>query len=438
MMARLLWNFQFAMRSFYFRRRRIEELQKEKLSRLLRFAYGYVPYYKRMFKQNGIRPDDIKEAAQLRLLPTLSKEDLVRNYPSGLMARTGSEAVVRRGSGTTGITASVAHSQASLDIRHALFFRFLALSGLRPWDKVATLWIPEAYWRREPDSTGRLRPTTSMFGYPIWLLGRQIPNLRVLRSVPGDEKAEARALYDLKPDFVFGRPTQLRRVGRGLRELGLEMAPKGLFASTEFQTPTCRKELETRFHSKVFSAMGTSETGGVACTCLERSGYHMYEDFMVIEVLRDDEQARPSEVGELVVTHLHNYLTPLIRYRTGDFVRLGKENGCDCGSELALFESVEGRNNDFLVNATGERVWPTEVAEHLESDFSLRDFQIVQVSLNEIVLRLMPSDLQKTQNLAGLKSYLEKVTGNPISLGLEERSEDERWRKARPVVCKVA
>jgi phenylacetate-coenzyme A ligase PaaK-like adenylate-forming protein len=436
LLARLLWNFQFAMRSFYFKRDRIEELRQKKLSRLLEFAYEFVPYYRGLFKRNGVLPDDIREVRQLRLLPTLSKADIIRNYPNGLMSRMGGGAVIRRGSGTTGTTASVAHSPASIDARHALSLRSRVLCGLRPWHRVVTLWIPVAYWRRIPDSSGRPRPVTSMYQWPVWFLGRPLPGIRVLRSIPGDPWAEARALHNLKPDFVFGRPTHLRRIGRALEELGLEMALKGIFTTGEVRTPTCTKELERRFNSKVFDAMGTSETGGVACTC-QRKKYHMYDDFMVLEVLRDGEQVGPGETGELVVTDLHNYLMPLIRYRTGDYVRLGRGSGCECGSELTLMESVEGRSNDCLINTAGLRVWPMEVAEHVESKFSLRDFQIEQVSMNEVVVKLMPGDVQKTDSLPALKSYLETVIGNPISLRFEERSEDSIWRKYRPVATQL-
>jgi len=174
------------MRSFYFRRERIEDMQTKKLSRLLRFSYDYVPYYRRLFRELGKGPEDFRGADNLRRFPLLSKAEIVNNYPSGLVAEGQGRVVVRRGTGTTGASASVAHSLASIDVRNALFFRCFTLAGMRPWSKVVTLWIPEPYWRQEPDREGRLRPTTALYGFPVWFLGRLLANIHAVRSIPGD------------------------------------------------------------------------------------------------------------------------------------------------------------------------------------------------------------------------------------------------------------
>ena len=58
-------------------RERIEELQAERLQRLIRYAYDQVPYYRRLMDERGLRPHDIQSAADLAKLPVLTK-DLIR------------------------------------------------------------------------------------------------------------------------------------------------------------------------------------------------------------------------------------------------------------------------------------------------------------------------------------------------------------------------
>jgi phenylacetate-CoA ligase len=426
------------MRSFYYGRPGIQRLQEKKLARLLQFAYGYVPYYRRVFRSMGKTPEDFRSASDLRRFPFLTKADVIGNYPDGLVARRGDIAVVRRGSGTTGIPASVAHSQASIDVRHALRLRYLTLIGFKPWSRIATLWVPEAYWRREPDMQGQLRPTTTILGYPVWVLGRPWPTLRIIRSIPGDARMEARMLYDAKPDFINGRPTQLRRVGAGLRDLGLEIAPKGLLTATEVQTRTCTSELERTFSCKVFPIYGTSEIGEIAFSCRERSGLHICEDFLIVEVLRGNEEVGEGEVGEIVVTHLYNYQMPLVRYRTGDFVRLGGQVKCGCGSVMRRIESVQGREKDWFITQQGGRIWGPDMADKVESELGLTDFQLVQESLGEVTARLMAKDLGRADLAPRLQLLLGKTFGRPIKVKLELREEEEFWRKSRPVTTLLA
>jgi phenylacetate-CoA ligase len=421
------------MRSFYLDDESIDRMQREKLARLIAFANEYIPYYRRTFKEAGIDPSSIKDRQSLLSVPFLTKDLINANYQKGLMAQGEAPAAVRRGTGTTRSSASVAHSQASLDIRHALFLRYLVLAGLRPWERMVTMWVPLSYWKLEPDSSGKMRPSTSLYGYPVWILGRPPPSLRILNSIPGDPLAEARALHKLKPRYLFGRPTQLRRVGRALEELHLEVPTKAVFVSAEVQTPGCAKELQRIFKSPVSSAMGTSETGGFACTCPSRKGFHLYEDFMVVEVLKDGEAALPGEVGEVAVTHLHNYLMPLIRYRTGDFVKVAKDGICDCGSSLPLIETVEGRVDDCLVDSEGRKVWAVEVADHIESEFGFTDFQIRQTSQSELIVELARGDMDKRATLPRLQSYLEALLGRQVSMEIRERQEADFWRKYKPV-----
>jgi len=422
------------MRSFYFGRQKIDDMQTKKLTRLLKFSYDYIPYYRRVFRSLGKGPDEFRGRPGLQRFPLLTKADIVGNYPSGLMAGGSGRVVVRRGTGTSGVSASVAHSGASLDVRHALFLRYLTFSGMKPWSSMVTLWIPEPYWRREPDREGRIRPTTSLYGYPVWFLGRPLVQIHIVKSIPDDVLKEARIVREIAPDILFGRPTQLRRLGEAMRKQGISLAPKAVMASAEFMTPTCVAGLEEVFRSKVFSAMGTSETGGVASTCPRRTGFHMYEDFMVLEVLRDGEPVGPGEVGEIVVTHLHNYAMPLIRYRTGDFVRLGDGSGCECGSSLTRFKSVQGREKNWIITASGEKAWPIEIADKIESELGIKDFQIIQLGLDQFVVKLMAEDLGKVELRKWLVEYMGSLVGHPVHVDFEQRSPDDFWKKYAPVI----
>ncbi len=89
------------------------------------------------------------------------------------------------------------------------------------------------------------------------------------------------------------------------------------------------------------------ETGTVACECPARPGFlHVLEPAFIAEAI-DPATGRvvdPGQVGELVLTTLFRPASPLVRYCTGDLVRISSETVCECGrSYTTLEEGILGR-----------------------------------------------------------------------------------------------
>ncbi len=114
---------------------------------------------------------------------------------------------------------------------------------------------------------------------------------------------------------------------------------------------------------------------------------------MIIEILDGDTPCMAGEEGEVVVTELRNLAMPLIRYKLGDFARLSKES-CPCGRTLPVLEKIKGRAYDTIVFADGRKfhgeyfMYVMEGAER--ENFGISKFQIVQKSLSEITVRIVP------------------------------------------------
>ena len=105
----------------------------------------------------------------------------------------------------------------------------------------------------------------------------------------------------------------------------------------------------------VTSQYGASECGGIAQEC-PAGGMHISVDHAFIEfLLPDGSPAKPGEVGEIVVTALHNYGMPLIRYRIGD---LGAylPGSCTCGLTLPLMRLTIGKAIDLISTSTRKDV----------------------------------------------------------------------------------
>lgn len=433
MLPRTLAHYVTAIRNYTLPEPELRRQQASKLRRILTSAGSSIPHYHRLFRKLGLRPNDIREVSDISILPTLSKREVVAGYPDSMLPRNLSPAIVKKGSGTTGQSMVFASSEDTLDIRHALFLRRLTVLGYKPWSKVATLWGPSKYWRRQTGEDMVERPTTSIFDYPVMVFGRPIPTVRIVSADIYDTEAEARLLSRTKPAFVFGTPSHLRRVGMALNELDLPMGPSCMIVGNEAVTSTVVREIESRFGSAVVRQYGSAELGGAGGECGFRRGIHVSEDYFVCEVLKDGEQVSPGESGELVMTSLHNSIMPLIRYRTGDIVELDGGGRCECGTCHVRLKSVQGRESDGLVTITGERVLPLAVADHIDSEFGFRDYQLSQLTPVEFLFEGSRKDIGDRARVKGLREYIEEKVGSPVSLKITVRSSEKLWTKSRPV-----
>jgi phenylacetate-CoA ligase len=92
---------------------------------------------------------------------------------------------------------------------------------------------------------------------------------------------------------------------------------------------------------------------------------HLSEDHFLPQVIdpATGELLPAGELGELVITTLTREATPLVRFRTGDLVRLFDEP-CPCGRTLARMSRIEGRCDEVVI-VKGTNIFPTRVGQVL-------------------------------------------------------------------------
>src|SRR5262249_57510260 len=106
---------------------------------------------------------------------------------------------------------------------------------------------------------------------------------------------------------------------------------------------------------------------------------------LLLEVL--DERGRPcgpGETGRVVVTTLHNFAMPLIRYAIGDYATVGPP--CPCGRGLPVLTRIMGRARNMLTLPDGKQIWPYFAGENLSGLAPTRQYQLVQTSRTPLPL----------------------------------------------------
>jgi phenylacetate-CoA ligase len=141
------------------------------------------------------------------------------------------------------------------------------------------------------------------------------------------------------------------------RRSGLKPVIPNVMTVGEYLASEVRQAAQETFGAKIIDVFSSAEGGVIAIQCPDSGLYHIQSEIILAEILRSDgELAAPGETGELVVTPLYSYATPIIRYRTGDFVEAGPP--CSCGRCLPTIARILGRREHMFLFPDGTRALP--------------------------------------------------------------------------------
>lgn len=144
-----------------------------------------------------------------------------------------------------------------------------------------------------------------------------------------------------------------------------------------------------QFGCPMIDIYSSTECGILACECHESGMLHLQSELGYFEVLdAEDRPAAPGCWGRLVVTPLYNLAMPLIRYDTGDLVRL--HQSCSCGRSHPTIERMVGRSANLLQRPNGDFFRPKIDRVKLGRLMGGLRWQLVQNG-SSFILRYMPT-----------------------------------------------
>jgi phenylacetate-CoA ligase len=173
------------------------------------------------------------------------------------------------------------------------------------------------------------------------------------------------AIVATEATVLMSTPTYALRLADAAREEGIDLSRSALRVSIHAgepgaSIPATRERIEKELGVEAFDHTGATEVGAHGFSCSARDGVHVNEAEFIVEVLHADGEAREEGEGELVLTNLGRWGTPVIRYRTGDRVHAVRGT-CPCGRTLVkLVGGITGRVDD-MVTVRGVNVFPSAI-----------------------------------------------------------------------------
>ncbi|MEW5895040.1 MAG: SPASM domain-containing protein, partial [Candidatus Omnitrophota bacterium] len=166
---------------------------------------------------------------------------------------------------------------------------------------------------------------------------------------------------------------------------------EGLYAihsTYEVLLPSTERLIHKYLSCEVFNQYGCSEVGPVSFRC-RHGRNHIFNDTVHVDVVPDRELGR-TDVGRVIVTHLHNHVMPFVKYFNGDFAYVLKDRKCDCGLEGPVMGDIVGRA-DQIINYKGRAVFPLEV-DHIFCGMSnILMYQVIFED-GEFLVKVVPED----------------------------------------------
>ena len=383
-----------------------------KLSRLVDHAATHVPYYRRLFKELGLAPEDLKDWADFKALPILRKHDVRANKADMISEKHGRRDLIAGStSGSTGESLGFYYDKACHEAQRANTVRMDEWIGIRFGDRVAKIWtVPLKRTRAR-----RLRED----------LRNYLSNSLVLSHYRLDEEtlhSYARRLAAFGPDLVIAYPSVLTLFSEFLTGHGLEpLSPKAVTVSAETLYDWQRDTIENALQTTVYNHYGSMEFIGLARECRLRQGLHIASERVLIEDVPVEGLSPGESVTELVVTDLDNYGMPFIRYAmedTGSIVR----DKCECGLGLPRLEAAIGRTFDIVQapngNLLGGSFW-TVLSRQAKG---IERFQVIQEEPDELVFAVVVTQEFSDESKRFITERVREACGPEMRVRFDIRS----------------
>lgn len=371
-------------------------LSLQKLDQLLSFARNNNGYYAKF----------LSDSQDLNSLPILTKDTIRREFENLNSTRQRTSTYENTSGGSTGrpvlLIQDDEYDNWSQITQNYYFREFLGIER----NEVNSVWL----WGSERDLLKpdpwihRTRRSISLFlRNRVFLNTFNTSEQRWLEYI---EKIRSR-----RPYYVAGYAGSLYRMARVARKHNIRLyRPRFVYSAAEALRDFMRNEIEEQFGVKVYDFYGSREVGPIAGEC-SMGRKHVFVANNIVEIVDDvDQPVGAGREGRLVVTNLHNYSMPMIRYAIGDMGIMSSER-CGCGSLLPVLDKLTGRITDHFHLRDGTLVHG-EFFTHL---FYFRNwieqFQVDQIAYDHIRISVVPCAKVTERDVEEINAGIHTVMG---------------------------
>jgi len=395
----------------------LHEYQLRELRRTLVNAGSYCPFYSRSFAKAGFRPDTMMSLDDLADCPSLTKQDIQQHFDDLTSAEIAdAKKLYMTTGGSTGVPVGF-HLQKGVS---------------RPKEQafLEANWRRAGYFDKARVALIRGHVTDSRSRGNI-IAHDATRNWLMLSSYHlTDERIPEylEVLENFQPDFLNIYPSAALQLADYLQRHNQRWRTplQGVLCGSEQLTLSQKRLLNSVFKCRVLRWYGHAERVVLAAEGTDSDLFYFWPHYGFVEFGKPDENGLQEVIG----TTFHNMAMPLVRYRTGDFVRLAKP---EARREYAwpAVEEIAGRRQEFLVTGSGRRISLTAFNMHDAIFDGLYAVQFFQSEQGVAEFRYIPSPEFHSSRLPQIEDGIRRKLGDDFRLVLRKVGEVEKTSRGK-------
>jgi phenylacetate-CoA ligase len=386
---------------------KLRRLQNERLQDAVDWAYKKTKFYRGLFDQAGVKPQDVLTIEDLTKLPFTTDIEVATDIPLKDRLAIPEEKIkmYHSTSGSVGAVVPIPFSKKDMEsfIKDGEA-RGRWTMGVRPWDTVQVL----------------TRFDCCFLGYKE--LGVSIVLLSAGRYTIDHQIRLTResgvTVIEHMPSLLLLYFERMEQMGIDIKDTKLRM----ISGVGEGWAESYKKKIEEKYGIPFMTLYGAVETAPfLAAECEARKGMHINADLGILEVV-DPETGKllsEGEEGELVFTMFQREAMPLIRYRIGDVGSILPYEPCACGRTMPKMSYVKGRVSQ-IIKIGGKNILPIDVEEVVAEFEGLEnEFRIICQKPEMKTLRLKIEHKSEVKDLSALREKVEETLFRKLGINAE-------------------
>jgi phenylacetate-CoA ligase len=339
-------------------RHELSTYQAKLLRALVKAAFGETPFY----AGRAAPPDDLAPTSPYWLAqPFVTRKDLVENFDAFRPRSFAKLHGVIRSLATGGSTGAPARrDMSSLESIARLLASYRMYHNWQ-LDQARPLFVLRK-------SRGEEEGRQDRWGFP-WR-DEKSRGKRTWIDITTPAREQLQAMANQGPVYVNTLPSNILRLALEALRMDIRLSIPNIICVGEYLSPEVRAVAARAFGSTIIDSFSSAEGGVIAIQCPETGLYHIQSEQVLAEIVSPEgELCAAGGTGEVIVTPLYGYATPLLRYRSGDYAEAGPP--CACDRSLPTISRIVGRREHMfhLPDGTGQlpkidRVLITEALGH--------------------------------------------------------------------------
>lgn len=389
----------------------LRQLQQNKLKKLIHHCYQNVPYYRYLFDTHGINPKSIQDFNDFRSVPILTKDDFRRNMAKLYATNLSHRKIQAKTSGSTGLPLSFYKDPTTSAYHRAAIFRGQRWYGVDIGSLQARLWgVPL-------NSTQR----NIMFFKDVLLNRFRAREVSLSPEVLFNFYSK---MCTKKPEYLKGYPSMIYQFALFLRDNNINakhLKLKLIECTAENIHDYYRPVIYDVFGLEPVSQHGCAEVGIISFQC-PSGGHHIMADCIYEEYVDPFPPTAEDDSKEILVTDLHNYSLPILRYRLEDKV-VPTTDYCSCRRGLPLFKKIIGRSIDFLLGTNGKYLHAsifTYIMKAISDEGGgIAQFKVYQTQLDQLLVMIVKDKHFENDILNYFTQQIHNFLGNDVQIKYE-------------------